>query len=82
MKYYATVKHHSISGTWEELPSAKSLTHAKRLASARYGQGYIGHVVNVVGCPEEDYKSGRINDVPAHRKVIGKTRWVYFSRAC
>ena len=75
MRYYTTVKHHSIIGSWEELPSAKSLTHAKRLASARYGQGYIGHIIHLVECPDSDY-AGYINDMPAHRKVIGKTRWV------
>lgn len=76
MRYYATVKHHSLISTWEELPSAKSLTHAKRLATNRHGQGYIGHVIHLVECSEADYKSGRIEDMPKHRRIIGRKEWV------
>lgn len=78
MNYYATTKHHTTADTWEHLPGAKNLTHAKRLATARHGQGYLGHVIHLVKCPVSDYESGRINGMPHHTKEIDtRTRWAY-----
>ena len=73
MTYYATVKHHSIVGYWEKL-NAKTLIGAKREATSKYGNGYIGHVIHLVEC-NSDVDEQYLNDLPAHTKVIGAKHW-------
>lgn len=76
MAYYATVKHHSSISSWEELPGARSLTHAKRLATIRFGEGYLGHVIHLVEC--SDSEAGQLNDMPTHRRIIGRKKWAAY----
>ena len=72
MKYYATVKHHSITGTWEEL-KATSLTAAKREATKMFGSGYIGHRIFLIERAETSKTS--LNGIPAWTKTIGNNKW-------
>lgn len=72
MKYYATVKHHSITGTWEEL-KATSLTAAKREATRMFGSGYIGHRIFLVEKPCSYGEN--LNNIPAWTKIIGINKW-------
>jgi hypothetical protein len=75
MKYFATVKHHSVIGYWTEI-EATSLTDAKRKATKDYGNGYHDHIINLVEC-ENTPPTGMLNDIPAHCKVIGSSEgWV------
>jgi len=77
MKYYATVKHHSVIGYWDRLDGAKTLSGAKRIATRDYGGGYIGHTIHVVEVPD-NFKTGEngyLNDMPAHKKIIGENVW-------
>lgn len=74
MKYYATLKHHSIIGYWAEI-KATTLSDAKRKATMEYGKGYIGHVINLVECADKD--ADRVNDIPPYIKIIGDDKWSY-----
>ncbi len=79
MKFYATVKNHSVIGCWEEMKGVKTLTGAKRKATKEYGSGYHGHVIHVVECSPSELESGQINDLPSHTKAIGpaSSGWRY-----
>ena len=73
MNFYATLKHHSTTGYWEKL-TAKTLSSAKREATARFGGGYIGHEIHLAA--SED--TSRLNDLPVWVKVISiKSKWRY-----
>ncbi len=78
MDYYSTVKHHSTVGYWDKLRS-KTLCGAKREATAEHGTGYIGHVIHLVGVPEDTVAavldSGVLNDIPPYTKTIGTYKW-------
>lgn len=76
MKYYATVKHHSVVGYWDRL-AAKTLTGAKRIATRDYGYGYHGHIICLVETQDNFVPGvdGYLNDLPAYRRVIGDSRW-------
>lgn len=73
MTYFATVKHHSTVGYWEKL-SAKTLAVAKREATKEFGGGYNDHVIHLVECSNE-IDEQRLNDLPAHTKMIGGGKW-------
>ena len=75
MKYFATAKHHSTAGSWEEL-SAKTLTSAKREASKRLGGELQGSVIHLVEC-QNQIDEERLNDLPAHTKTVAAytTTW-------
>ncbi len=49
MKYCITVKNNSTIGEWEPCKSS-TLAGAKREASARFGDGYLGHTIEVAQC--------------------------------
>lgn len=77
MKYYATVTGNNIIGRWEELKKIKTLRAAKIAATKEYGKGYLGHVINLVEC--QDDEQDRLNDIIPYTKVISKTNsaWQY-----
>lgn len=73
-KYYAVVTHNSVQNVWEEI-KANSLTGAKRKASAEFGSGYTGHVINLVEC-NNGIDEKRLNDLPTYTKVTGlRSKW-------
>lgn len=74
MKYYATLKHHSMITSWERLQAA-SETAAKREATKLLSGGLHGSVIHVVAC--EDGEEERLNDLPPFVKKVEsyKTTW-------
>ncbi len=69
MKYCMTVTHSSTIGEWEPC-KASTLAGAKREATTRFGDGYIGHTIEVAVC---GLQSGRLYVEAV--KTIGNGKW-------
>jgi len=70
MKYCMTVTHSSTIGEWEPC-KASTLAGAKREATARFGDGYVGHTIEVAQCGLQSERP-YIEAV----KTIGFDRWL------
>lgn len=73
MRYYATVKHYSITGYWDQL-QATNLHAAKREATRRYGGGYHGHVIHLIEVTPR-MEGENLNDIPAWTREIPSGKW-------